>query len=149
MQCLNMVLFRWIILHLTYWLPVKLIAIFAESFEHSFLMTNGNTHTLNDSMNVEKSSSLGNRGFGWLQSYLSVLSVRTSFFDIDFVSQIKLTKLPVFEKDFIGFVFFCVHFFLLFLKIEVKAIFFTKSEKLWVVLQNSGFKLVKGIKSIM
>ena len=38
--------------------------IFAESFEHSFPMTNGNAHTLNDSMNVEKSSPLGNRGFG-------------------------------------------------------------------------------------
>ena len=52
--------------------------------------------TCADSMNVEKSSHFGNRGFAWYaQSYLRVLSVRTSCFNTDFVSQIKLTKLPL------------------------------------------------------
>ena len=55
-----------------------------------------NTQMRPDSMNIGKSSQLGKHGFGSLHNLTwTCISMRTSYFDANFVSQMKLTKFPL------------------------------------------------------
>ena len=49
-----------------------------------------------DSMNVGKSSQLGKHGFGSLHKVI-VIEMRASYFDTDFLSEMKLTTLPLIQ----------------------------------------------------